>query len=129
MVKLLNVIQRVRLPPGQSRADRPVASVATRRVTGGCEAYTARKQAAKISSEIVSHCDADVLVRAEGSIRQRPLMRGRAGIAGVASSGHVPTGITQGPRRAPHLLLTMGGTECQGRPEAPGWMPSSLMNP
>ena len=33
---------------GQSRADGPVASVAIRRVTGGCEAYTVRKQAVRI---------------------------------------------------------------------------------
>jgi hypothetical protein len=40
----------------------------------------------------------------------RPLWRGRAGIAGVPSSGHAFQGNPQGPRRAPHLLLTMGGT-------------------
>src|SRR2546427_7248047 len=32
-------------------------------------------------------CDADVFSLAEGSIRQRPLLRGRAGVAGVPSRG------------------------------------------
>jgi hypothetical protein len=47
-VKLLIGIQRVQVPSGQGRAGRSVASVAIHRVTGGCEAYTARKQATKI---------------------------------------------------------------------------------
>src|SRR5262249_14908347 len=42
-VKLLNEVQPVKFRPGQSLAGRPVASVASRRATGGCEAYTARK--------------------------------------------------------------------------------------
>jgi hypothetical protein len=56
------------------------------------------------SSEIVSRGDADAVSLAEGSIRQRPLTRGRAGIAGVPSPGHVSKGIVQEPKRAPHLL-------------------------
>jgi restriction endonuclease len=44
-------------------------------------------------------------------------MRGRAGVAGVPSSGHVSKGISQEPRRAHHLLLTMGGTGRQWRQE------------
>src|SRR5689334_7957991 len=47
-VKLLDGTQGVQVPPGHSRADRPEASVAIHRATGGCEAYTARKQAVKI---------------------------------------------------------------------------------
>jgi hypothetical protein len=34
--------------PRPKRASRPVASVTIHRVTGGCEAYTAKKQAVKI---------------------------------------------------------------------------------
>ena len=56
------------------------------------------------SSEIVSRGDADAVSVAEGSIRQRPLTRGRAGIAGVPSPGHVSKGIVQESKRAPHLL-------------------------
>ena len=47
-VKLLKEVQPVKVRPGQSLAGRPVASVASRRATGGCEAYTARKQAARV---------------------------------------------------------------------------------
>ena len=47
-VKLLKEVQPVKFRPGQSLAGRPVASVASRRATGGCEAYTARKQAARV---------------------------------------------------------------------------------
>jgi len=43
LAKPLIAVQRVQLPPDQSRADRSVASVAIHRETGGCEAYTARK--------------------------------------------------------------------------------------
>ena len=44
-------------------------SVAIHRATGGCEAYTTRKQAVRISTEIFSRPDADVFSLAEGSIR------------------------------------------------------------
>src|SRR5215469_14578466 len=43
LAKPLIAVQRVQLPPDQSRADRSVVSVAIHRATGGCEAYTARK--------------------------------------------------------------------------------------
>src|SRR5262249_35092241 len=47
-VKLPKEVQPVKVRSGQSLAGRPVASVASRRATGGCEAYTARKQAARV---------------------------------------------------------------------------------
>ncbi len=50
----------------------------------------------------------------------RPILQGRTGIAGVPSSGHASKGISQEPRRAPRLLLNMGGTVGQGKPEANG---------
>lgn len=44
--------------PVKAVAGRPVASVAIRRVTGVCEAYTARKQAVRIYSSDIDHrCD------------------------------------------------------------------------
>ena len=49
-------------------------------------------------------CDADAFSLAEGSIWQRPLRRGRAGVAGVPSPGHVSKEIGREPKRAPHLL-------------------------
>jgi hypothetical protein len=123
--KPLNAVQRVQVPRGQSRADRPVASVAIHWVTSGCEAYTARKQAVRIQLRNLNYrCDADAFSPAEGSIWQRPLVRGRAGVAGVPSPGHVSTGIVQEPKRAPHLLphreerlLHREVREPKGRPE------------
>src|SRR5262249_30327464 len=47
-MKPFNGVQLVQVQPGQSLASRPVASVASRQVTGGAEAYTARKQAVRI---------------------------------------------------------------------------------
>ena len=42
-------------------------------------------------------CDADVVEVAEGSIRDDRNCEGRTGIAGVASSGHVPKGFPRNP--------------------------------
>jgi len=58
-VKPLDEIQRVQVPPGQSRAGRPEASVAIHWVTGGCEAYTARKQAVKIQLRYIQEKKGD----------------------------------------------------------------------
>ena len=68
----------------------------------------------RVSPEIVHRCEADVVQPAEGSIWQRPLLRGRAGVAGVPSPRHVSIGIVQEPKRAPDLLLSRGGTPLQG---------------
>ncbi len=38
LVKPLNAVQRVKVPPEQSRPDGSVASLAIHRATGGCEA-------------------------------------------------------------------------------------------
>src|SRR5437667_6207367 len=84
------------------------------RVTGGCEAYTARKQAAKIQLRNRIVVDADAVMRAEGCTRTAGRVR-TYGAAGVSSSGHASKGILQEPKRASHLLR--GGTGHQGRPE------------
>ena len=123
MGKPLIAIQRVQIPPDQSRADRLVASVAIHRVTGGCEAYTARKQAVRIQlRNLISLRCRRCWTSVEGSIWQRPLLRGRAGVAGVSSPGHVSKGIVQEPKRARHLLsnqcIGLGGTWVpEGRPK------------
>jgi hypothetical protein len=85
--------------PVKAVAGRPAASVAIRRVTGGCEAYTVSKQVAMIQPRNRSNCDADVVLSAEGSIRHTG-MRGVVGIAGVASTGHAYQGTFREPRRA-----------------------------
>src|ERR1700732_2522317 len=118
--KLLIGIQRVKAPSGQGLASRPVASVAIHRVTGGCEAYTARKQATTIQLRKLSIVAMPTPLVWRKAIPGRPITQGRPGVAGVPSSGHASKGIPQEPRRAPHLLLTMGGTGRQGKPEATG---------
>jgi hypothetical protein len=86
--------------PVKAVAGRPAASVAIRRVTGGCEAYTVSKQVAMIQPRNRSNCDVDAVLSAEGSIRHTG-MRGVVGIAGVASTGHACKGTFREPRRAP----------------------------
>src|SRR5467141_3617295 len=64
------------------------------------------------------------------AVSGRPLLRGRAGIAGVPSSGHASKRIPQEPRRAHHLCSQERKRGRQGKPEviAHGWM-SSLTTP
>ncbi len=101
--------------PVKAVAGRPVVSVAIRWVTGGCEAYTASKQAVRIQLRNRPHCDADAVRSAEGSIRHA-VMRGVAGIAGVASPGHAYKGISREPRRAPCFSAYLGS----GAARSPG---------
>ena len=73
-----------RNPTGESPvrsklASRSVASVAIHRATGGCEAYTARKQAVKVQFRKLGGCDADAVDKAEGSIWRTDIARSRRG--------------------------------------------------
>jgi hypothetical protein len=98
--------------PVKAVAGRPAASVAIRRVTGGCEAYTVSKQVAMVQPRNRSNCDADAVLSAEGSIRHTG-MRGAVGIAGVASTGHAYQGTFREPRRAPcfSAIWALGGAQ------------------
>lgn len=124
-----NGFQRVKVPRGQCLAGRPEASVAIHWVTGGCEAYTTRMQAVKNQLRNLLVVAMPTPSSGRKAVLGRPLMQGRSGVAGVPSSGHASTGNSQEPRRALHLLLNMGGTGYQGRPEVPGRRLSSLTNP
>ena len=93
--------------PARAVAGRPEASVAIRRVTGGCEAYTVRKQAVRISSEIFNRRDAEAVSLAEGSTWTTD-MRGGFEVTGVPSPGHVFTETSREPRRAPCLFAQRG---------------------
>jgi hypothetical protein len=93
--------------PVKAVAGRPEASVAIRRVTGGCEAYTVSRQVAMVQPRNRPNCDADAVLSAEGSI-WRTAMRGAFRIAGVASTGHAYQGISREPRRAPCLSAHLG---------------------
>jgi hypothetical protein len=116
----------VQVPPDQSRADRSAASVAIHRATGGCRSVHSEETGREDSApKSVHRSDADVFSLAEGSIRQRPRSRGRAGIGGVPSPGHVSKEIGRELKRAPHLLRArkkcfFSGREVrapEGRPE------------
>src|SRR5215510_3969754 len=58
----------------------------------------------------------------------RPISRGRAGVAGVPSSGHASKGILQEPRRARHPL-SQRVTGRQGKPEATGTVDEQSYEP
>jgi hypothetical protein len=103
--------------PVKAVAGRPEASVAIRWVTGGCEAYTASKQAMRIQLRNRPHCDADAVLSAEGSIRYA-VMRGVVGIAGVASPRHAYQGISREPRRAPCFSVIWA--QVPPNPKTPG---------
>ena len=74
----------------------------------------------RISTEIVSRSDADVFSLAEGNIWQRLLLRGRAGIGGVPSPGHVPERLAGNSRELPisshtkSKVVVSGGTRTRG---------------
>jgi hypothetical protein len=106
LAKPLDPAWRVQIPSDQSRADRSVARVAIHRVTGGCEAYTARKQAVRASTEILSCSDADVFEEAEGSIRQQPLCEVVLESAVSLAQGMFPKRLAGNPRELPILSHT-----------------------
>ena len=116
--------------PVKAVAGRPVASVAIHRATGGCEAYTVRKRAARNQLRkrpIVA--EADAVNPAEGSTRATVSARS-SGAAGVHSPGHVSIGAPQEPRRARHLLrCRRRGTGRQGRPERSGTGGRAVLRP
>ena len=70
--------------------------------------------------------DVDVFSLAEGNIWRRPLWRGRAGIGGVPSPGHVPKRLAGNSRELPISSPPFGGSPLEpgrevrapeGRPE------------
>jgi len=79
----------------------------------------------RVSTEILYRSDANVFSLADGSIRQRPLLRGRAGIGGVPSPGQAPQGWPRNRRELPissHTRRTASGLgrevrATEGRPE------------
>jgi hypothetical protein len=94
--------------PVKAVAGRPVASVAIRRATGGCEAYTARKQAVMNSAPKLSIVAMPTPLTRRKAASGQPLLRGWPGVAGVSSTGHASKGISREPRRAPCLCRRMG---------------------
>jgi hypothetical protein len=94
--------------PAKAVAGGPVASVAIRRVTGGCEAYTARKQAVSVQLRNRFFIAMPTPLAWRKAASGQPLMQGWPGVAGVPSPGHASKGISREPRRAPCLCRRMG---------------------
>ena len=104
--------------PAKAVAGRPVASVAIRRVTGGCEAYTARKQAVRIQLRNRFVIAMPTPLAWRKAAPGRPSLRGRSGVAGVPSPGHASKGISREPRRAPCFSASWAPGGAQ--PKTPG---------
>jgi hypothetical protein len=87
----------------------PVASVAIRRVTGGCRSVHSEKAGRECSApKTFCRCDADAVSLAEGCIRYTD-MRGASGVAGVPSPGHAFKETSRERRRAHDLCRTQLG--------------------
>jgi len=69
----------------------------------------------RVSTEILYRSDANVFSLADGSIRQRPLLRGRAGIGGVPSPGQAPQGWPRNLRELPISSHTRRAASGLGR--------------
>jgi hypothetical protein len=86
----------------------PVASVAIRRVTGGCRSVHSEKAGRECSApKTLYRCDADAVSLAEGRIRSTD-MQGVSGVAGVPSPGHAFKETSRERRRAHDLCRTTG---------------------
>jgi len=136
----------------------PVASVAIRRVTGGCEAYTVRKQAASVQPrKLFCRCDADAVSLAEaasgaptcevypgspGSLVRVMLSKRLPANAGELTISAEWTGVWFTPRQtnqAPEVarisserskqILDVAVSRCQGRPEAAGTDRRAVLEP
>jgi multidrug efflux pump subunit AcrA (membrane-fusion protein) len=66
-------------------------------VTGGREAYTARKQAVKIQLRKPACCDAEAVDKAEGNIRSSDIARSRRDRRSPLSRGMLPKGFSRNP--------------------------------
>src|SRR5262245_60577340 len=93
--------------PAKAVARRSVASVATYRVTGGCEAYIVSKRAVRVQPRNWPDGDADVFLVAEGSIHHN-VKASCGGVTGVASPGHAYKGISRESRRALYFFVQLG---------------------
>ena len=103
--------------PVKAVAGGPEARVAIRRVTGGCEAYTARKQAVSVQLRNRFFIAMPTPLAWRKAASGRPLSRGWPGIAGVPSPGHASKGISREPRRAPCLCRLLGVGPAQPKPD------------
>jgi hypothetical protein len=78
----------------------PVASVAIRRVTGGCRSVHSEKAGREDSAPKTVFDAMPTLLVWRKAVSGCPVMRGASGVAGVPSPGHAFTEISREPRRA-----------------------------
>ena len=127
----------------------PIASVAIRRVTGGCRSVHSEKAGREDSAPITVLVAMPTLLVWRKAASGCTVMRGASGIAGVPSPGHAFKEISREPRRAHDLcrmtgvwftprqtnrapevaripfewseqILDVAVSRCQGRPEVAG---------
>ena len=131
-MKPFNGVQPVISGPVKAVAGGPVASIASRRATGGGEAYTARKQAVRIQlrHRFVIATPTPLAWRKAAS--GQPITRGCFGVAGVPSPGHAFKGTPCEPRRALYLSRTgrrFSPTRMEPGPEGNEGVPGKRTNP
>jgi hypothetical protein len=94
--------------PARAVAGGPEASVAIRRVTGGCEAYTARTQAMSIQLRNLYIVAMPTPLALRKAASWRTVTARSAAVAGVPSPWHVFIETSREPRRAPCLSAHWG---------------------
>jgi hypothetical protein len=94
--------------PARAVAGRPEASVAIRRATGGCEAYTVRKQAVRIQLRNLILVAMPTPLALRKAVSRRTANARSVAVAGVPSPWHVFIEISREPRRAPCLFAQRG---------------------
>ena len=94
--------------PARAVAGGPEASVAIRRVTGGCEAYTARTQAMSIQLRNLYIVAMPTPLALRKAASWRTFTARSAAVAGVPSPWHVFIETSREPRRAPCLSAHWG---------------------
>ena len=97
------------------------------RVTGGREAYTARKQAVKIQLRKPACCDAEAVDKAEGNIRSSDIARSRRDRRSPLSRGMLPKGFSRNPGE--FAIALREETSRRGRLEANGTDEGSILRP
>jgi hypothetical protein len=136
----------------------PIASVAIRRVTGGCRSVHSEKAGREESAPITVLVAMPTLLVWRKAASGCTVMRGVSGIAGVPSPGHAFKEISREPRRAHDLCRTTGVwftprrtnpapevarisserseqildvavSRCQGRPEVTGMDRRAVLEP
>ena len=74
----------------------------------------------KIQLRKPASCDADAVDKAEGSIWRTEYCEVAPGSPESLARGMLLKGFSRNPGELPHLLLTTGGTDRQGKPETIG---------